>query len=152
MLEVKEMLKACYKMKDMGELHYCLGISIYQNKEERSIRNQYILNMLEKYGLTEAKIVATPADLNVRLQADDRVSKLVDQVTYQSMVGSVLYAAIATRPDISHAVGVVSKYIQLRAYRKSPNCCKENIALPEGNSKSCNHLRKVRRYTTVWIF
>ena len=70
MLEVKEMLKACYKMKDMGELHYCLGISIDQNKEERSIRihqKQYILNMLEKYGLTEAKIVATPADLNVRL-------------------------------------------------------------------------------------
>ena len=113
MLEVKEMLKACYKMKDMGELHYCLGISIDQNKEERSIRihqKQYIVNMLEKYGLTEAKIVATPADLNVRLQADDGVSKLVDQVTYQSMVGSVLYAAIATRPDISQAVGVVSKY------------------------------------------
>ena len=65
MLEVKEMLKACYKMKDMGELHYCLGISIDQNKEERSIwihQKQYILNMLEKYGLTEAKIVATPAD------------------------------------------------------------------------------------------
>jgi hypothetical protein len=53
---------------------------------------------------------ATPADLNVRLQADDGVSKLVDQVSYQSMVGSVLYAAIATGPDISQAVGVVSKY------------------------------------------
>jgi len=49
-------------------------------------------------------------DLNVKLERKDGVSKAVDPVLYQSMIGGLLYAAIATRPDISQAVGVVSKY------------------------------------------
>lgn len=66
--------------------------------------------MLEKYGLQDSKPVSTPADPNVRLRKDDGVSKAVNPVLYQSMVGSLLYAGIATRPDISHAVGAVSKF------------------------------------------
>ena len=49
-------------------------------------------------------------DLNVKLVKDDSYSKKVDTVQYQSMVGSLLHAARATRPDIAHAVGVVSKF------------------------------------------
>ena len=73
-------------------------------------QKQYILKLLERYGLKNSKPVATPADPNVKLRRKDGVSKAVDPVLYQSMVGSSLYAAIATRPDISQAVGVVSKY------------------------------------------
>ena len=73
-------------------------------------QKQYILKMLEKYNLTGAKSVSTPADPNVKLCKDDEVSKPVDLVLYQSVVGSLLYVAIATRPDISQAVGVVSKF------------------------------------------
>ncbi len=49
-------------------------------------------------------------DLNVKLMKDDGHSKKVDSVQYQSMVGSLLHAARATRPDIAHAVSVVSKF------------------------------------------
>ena len=66
--------------------------------------------MLEKYGILDAKSVSTPADPNVELCTDDEVSKPVDSVMYQSMVGSLLYVAVATRPDISQAVGTVSKF------------------------------------------
>ena len=38
------------------------------------------------------------------------VSKMVDPVTYQSMVGSLLYVAVATRPDTAQAVGDVAKF------------------------------------------
>ena len=110
---VKEVLHSRFKMKDMGKLHYCLGITIRQDDTEKKIeiqQKQYILRMLEKYGLQDAKPVSTPADPNVRLRKDDGVSKTVDPVLYQSMVGSLLYAAIATRPDISQAVGTVSKF------------------------------------------
>ena len=60
--------------------------------------------------IREAKPVSTPADLNVKLQKEDGVSRPVDVISYQSIVGSQLYAAIATRPDIAQAVGVVSKF------------------------------------------
>lgn len=66
--------------------------------------------MLVKYGMQDAKIVSTPADENVKLEKDDGVSKKIDPVMYQSMVGSLLYVAIATRPDIAQAVAMVSKY------------------------------------------
>ena len=113
MQDVKEKLSERFKMKDMGKLHYCLGISISHDEENHCIflqQKQYILNMLTRFGLAEAKTVSTPADLNVTLVKDDGVSKDVDSTLYQSMVGSLLYAAMVTRPDIAQSVGVVSKF------------------------------------------
>ena len=110
---VKETLASQFKMKDMGKLHYCLGITIEQNEGEKCLwlhQKQYISSLLVKYRMTEAKCVSTPTDLSVKLQKNDGCSKAVDQVLYQSLVGSLLYAAIATRPDIAHAVGVISKF------------------------------------------
>ncbi len=54
--------------------------------------------------------MSTPADCDVKLVSDDKVSKLTDQVEYQSMVGSLLYVALLTRPDIAQAVGTVAKF------------------------------------------
>ena len=49
-------------------------------------------------------------DPNVKLVKDDSYSKKVDATQYQSMEGSLLHAARATRPDIAYAVGIVSKF------------------------------------------
>ena len=46
----------------------------------------------------------------MKLIKDDGYSKAVDPVVYQSMVGSLIYAAIATRPDIAQAVGALAKF------------------------------------------
>ncbi|PKI32486.1 hypothetical protein CRG98_047123 [Punica granatum] len=35
----------------------------------------------------------------------------MEKVPYASVVGSIMYAMVCTRPDIAHAVGVVSRYI-----------------------------------------
>ena len=114
MQRLKDSLKLQFKMKDMGELHYYVGASIVQDKEGKQVYlhqgQQYIEKMLKKFGQTEAKSVSTPADCNVKLQKEDSVSRPVDTISYQSIVGSLLYAAITTRPDIAQAVGVVSKF------------------------------------------
>jgi len=97
----------------MGKLHYCLGINIEHNEEDKYLllhQKQYVLSMLAKYSFLEAKSVSTPADISVKLKKDDGISKEVNSVKYQSIVGSLLYAAIATRPDITQAVGVVAKF------------------------------------------
>ena len=113
MEEVKGGLATQFKMKDLGELHYCLGISIEQSQESMCLwlhQKQYISSMLERYCLSDAKLATTPADINVKLRRDDKVSRPVDPAVYQSMVGSLLYVATVTHPDIAHAVGVVSKF------------------------------------------
>ena len=76
-------------MKDMSELHYCLGIVIKYDKIGKLVemyQKQYILKMLEKYKFQDAKQVTTTADPNVRLNKDNHVSKPIDSVIYQSMV------------------------------------------------------------------
>ena len=100
MQKIKDILKAQFKMKDMIELHYCLGVGVVQDKENKQIwlhQGHYIEKIVKKFGQTEAKTVSTPADLNVKLEKNDGVSKTVDPTQYQSIVGSLLYAAIATR-------------------------------------------------------
>ena len=100
-------------LSHLGKLHYCLGISVTLDESSQTIRlnqSRYLVKILEKYGLTEANSVSTPADPNVKLLKDDGCSKKVDSLRYQSMVGSLLHAARATRPDIAQAVGVVSRF------------------------------------------
>ena len=111
--KIKESLAARFKMKDLGKLHYCLGISIQHDEERGSLwmdQRQYIQSLLKRYGLSQAKTATTPADINVKLVKNDGVSKPVNPLNYQSMVGSLLYAAITTRPDTGQAVGAVSKF------------------------------------------
>ena len=112
MKNIKEDLAARFRMKDLGKLHHCLGMTIDYDEEEGCLwmhQRQYISSLLEKYGLSQAKVSPTPADTNVKLVKEDG-SNPVDPIKYQSMVGSLLYAAVATRPDIAQAVGAVSKY------------------------------------------
>ena len=111
--KVKASLSSRFKMKDMGKLHFCLGVSIDYDAEKKCIlmhQKQYILQMLERYGLMEAKTCATPFDTSVNLQKSEKEVDTKNQANYQSQVGSLLYAAMAIRPDIAYAVGVVSKF------------------------------------------
>jgi hypothetical protein len=111
MIDLKASLAARFQMKDMGKLHYCLGVNIKTMDGVLPMsQEQYIHKILHKYKLQDCKPVSTPMDVNVKLVKDDGYSKAVDPVEYQSMVGSLIYAAIATRPDIAHAVGTLAKF------------------------------------------
>ena len=93
MNKVKRNLTSRFKMKDLGNLHHCLGITVEYDESRRSLwlhQKSYISAMLEKFGLSQAKVVSTPANLNEKLKMDDGTSKLVDSTLYQSMVGSLL--------------------------------------------------------------
>lgn len=107
MRSVKDSLKLQSKMKDMGELHCYVGVCIVQDVKNKQVflhQGHYVEKILEKFGQTEAKPVSTPADVNIKLQKEDGFSRPVDVTSYQSIVGSLLYAAIATHPDIAQAV------------------------------------------------
>ena len=99
-----------FRIKDLRKLQYWLGITIAQNEAQHYLKmhqEQCILNMLVKFKMTEAKTIATPLDISVKLQKDDSYSNEVDPVRYQSVIRSLLYA---TCPDVAQVVGIVSKY------------------------------------------
>ena len=57
MQRLKDSLKVQFKMKDMGELHYYVGVSIFQDKEREQVylhQGQYVEKMLKKFGQTDA--------------------------------------------------------------------------------------------------
>ena len=73
---VKKALSEKFKMKGMGPLHYCLGVGVIQNVDGIWLhQKQYVLLLLRKFGLMDAKPASTPAHPNVRLVKDDGVSK-----------------------------------------------------------------------------
>ena len=70
----------------------------------------YTENLLRKFEMENAKPVATPVDNSTKLVKMTDSDKCVDQQQYQSAVGSLLYLAMATRPDITFAVSSVAKF------------------------------------------
>ena len=96
MVKLKQRLTDRFKMKDMGPLHYLLGITVVQGRDHISIdQKQYIPRLLKRFRMEDAKPVSTPADVGVKLTKDDGVSQQVNSTEYQSLVGSLLYAAIS---------------------------------------------------------
>ena len=113
MKDVKSKLSAQFEVKDLGDLQYLLGVSIIQNRSEKSVWNgqpAYTLNILEKFGLKDAKPVATPVCVGSKLVKTTESDELVDENLYQSAVGSIQYLSTMTRPDITFAVSNVAKY------------------------------------------
>ena len=106
--KTKAELSARFKMKDLGQLRYCLGIVCNVSDGKICINQKpYIDNLVKRFGLSNACGVSTPADACVKLVADDGISRPADPKLYQQIVGSLQYAAGGTRPDI---VGTVAKY------------------------------------------
>ena len=70
MSTIKKCLGTRFKMKDLGELHYCLGVCIEWDKDKNTLwlhQKHYVLNIIKKYGLQDANTTATPADISVEL-------------------------------------------------------------------------------------
>jgi len=109
--DLKKLLKQKFEMKDLGELHYFLGIEVTQSpKGIWLLQKQYALNKLSEYGMTGCKPISIPLEQNVKLSAD--VGDLVEDTTmYRRIVGSLIYMTI-TRPDLNYALGVVSQFMQ----------------------------------------
>ena len=68
LLETKRLLSEQLKMKDMGQLHYCLGMNVVYGQSCVWLhQKQYITLMFRKFGLADANTVSIPADYNVKL-------------------------------------------------------------------------------------
>ena len=97
-------------MKDLGTLSYFLGLEITSSSDEYYLSQvKYASDLLSKVGITNNKIVSTPLEYNAKLTPLD--GKLISNATrYRQLVGRLIYLTI-TCLDISHAVSMVSKFM-----------------------------------------
>ena len=106
-------------MNDLGPARHILGIKISRNRAKRQLflsETDYIGRVLERFNMQSAKFASTPLPINLRLsQRDSPTSgpegEDMKSVLYAPTVGSLIYAMVATLPDISHVVGVVNRFM-----------------------------------------
>lgn len=120
--DTKMSLQEAFKMKDLGELKYFLGIEFARCKEGILMhQRKYALELISRTGLGAARPAMTPMDTNVKLttkEYDDHIFKdtkqaetMADQGSYQKLIGKLLYITM-TRPDISCCVQTLSQLLQ----------------------------------------
>ena len=111
--QVKTALSQKFDVKDLGELHDFLGVKVVQDHEKGTVwigQSSFTESILLKYGMSEAKKVQTPVSINDKLLKATEECEVVDQALFQSAVGSLLYLAMRTRPDIAFAVNNVARF------------------------------------------
>ncbi|CAI7896253.1 unnamed protein product [Closterium sp. NIES-53] len=102
----------------LGDVHYYLGLHIERDVERKWLKmhqSHYISGVMERYGVTECRTVMTPFPAGYKLhKAADDGDVLEDELQneYQSLIGSVMYAAVHTRPDASFGVGQLARVVQ----------------------------------------
>ncbi|XP_020261941.1 uncharacterized protein LOC109837959 [Asparagus officinalis] len=107
--QLKVRLGKEFEVKDLGLLRYFLGIEIARGAEGIVLsQRKYALDLLKETGMLGCKPVTTPIDQKFKLGAE--AGEPVDRDRYHRLVGRLIYLR-HTRPDISFAVSVVSRYM-----------------------------------------
>jgi hypothetical protein len=106
-------------MKDLGETSYVLGIKIHrdQNKGILGLSQQaYIDKNFKRYGMKNYK----PENIHVakgdkfsldQCPKTEHEKSEMHQISYASLIGSLMYAQVCTRPDITYIIGMLGRYL-----------------------------------------
>lgn len=107
---VKRILVNNFKLKDLGSVKRCVELNIHTNHATGDLtidQSHYITELIHKFGLSEAKIASTPIEAGLKL---DKGEKCDVSIPYQCLIGSLMYLAVNTRPDIAYTVSYLSQF------------------------------------------
>ena len=106
-----------FKVKDLGEISKILGINVTRNRAQRTLRidqSHYLKEVLKRLHMMKAdkhKRTDIPMNGYDGLRPAGPDDERIDQQSYQQAIGSLMYAAIHTRPDIAFTLGRLSQYL-----------------------------------------
>ena len=120
MIGFKADLANHFEMLDLGELAWILGIRVTRDRILKTIslsQTSYIDSIVRRFNLASASPLRTPLDPSTQLSKDQSPSTTshwedMQKVPYREAIGSLMYVAIGTRPDITYAVTALSQYLQ----------------------------------------
>jgi hypothetical protein len=125
--ESHALLTQRFNITDLGESKFMLGMRITRDRRTRTIKldqELYITKALAKFGLSQCRTAPTPGVKVSSSGTAAEVSPLhfrgggesdqqpIEVKLYQEKVGTLLYAAISTRPDIAFAVNKLAQHMQ----------------------------------------
>jgi hypothetical protein len=111
--KLKEVLKSAFKMEDLGEISYIIGIRVDRNNLKLELSQEaFIDSLLDKFNMTQSKPITTPLPINIPSNTPDSQQPFKDINLYQQLIGSLNYLSTKTRPDITFSVSVLSRKLQ----------------------------------------
>jgi hypothetical protein len=104
--EYKLKLNSCYALTDLGPVHWLLGIKVTCDRAAHTIslsQEAYIDAILSRFALSDAKAYGTPMTPGAIYSKKNAPSSPNESVhmkntPYRQAIGSLMYAAVATRP------------------------------------------------------
>ena len=112
------LLSGHFKLRDLGPTSWLLGVEIQRDRSKRLLtlsQRQYTEDILDRAGMADCNPVTTPLDPNIKLNTDmcpqtaEEFEWMRDK-PYIHLLGAIAYLAVATRPDIAYAVGVLARF------------------------------------------
>ena len=135
MKDLKHELQSTFEITDLGEPSKIVGIEIDRNQTNNTLvisQKPFLGMILQKQGMADANSMGMPMDPNIKLNSSEGESKGYQQgncpkgfasnyqqenfsKSFASLIGSLMYLAVATRPDIAYAV------YRLGSFMANPN-------------------------------
>lgn len=105
-------LETQYGMKRLGNAEYILGIQIIRGVDGSITLSQraYLVDILARFDMTDCKAATTPMEHNLKLLPGTSPASAEEVRRYLSALGSLMYANLGTRPDLSHAVSYLCRF------------------------------------------
>lgn len=115
-----DVLSKHFEMKNLGQASSILGIRILRNEKLKTIsidQTHYVKEVLRRFNMTDCNIVSSPLDPGMKISKDmcprnDDERDKMKNIPYRAAIGSLLFVAITTRPDIAFAVNLLSRYCE----------------------------------------
>jgi len=101
--EVKQYLSKRFDVRDIGDAKYCLGLEIAQEEDSITLtQTGYIRDILARFGMSDCNAVSTPSNPGAKLtKSEVGANEDGAEFPYRKLIGSLMYLAVGTRPDIA---------------------------------------------------
>ncbi|CAL8999519.1 unnamed protein product [Prunus brigantina] len=116
--DTKRMLSNYFEMSDLGEANYVLGIEISRDRERGLLglsQKGYIERILKRFNMENCTGCDVPFSKGDKLSCDQSPKTEQEKLEmqdkpYASLVGSLMYAQVCTRPDLAFSISVLGRF------------------------------------------
>ncbi|CAI7844324.1 unnamed protein product [Closterium sp. NIES-54] len=114
--EVMLKLQDKFKCKALGDVSFYLGLHIERDVERRCMRvhqRKYLEALAVNFGQSEGHVATPfPSGFNCVKGPEEESVGEEERRRFHSLVGSLMYAAVNTRPDVAFATGQLARVVQ----------------------------------------
>ncbi|CAL8075801.1 unnamed protein product [Prunus armeniaca] len=116
--DTKRMLSTHFNMSDLGEANYVLGIEISRDRDRKLIglsQKAYIEKILKRFNMENCTGCDVPFSKGDKLSSEQSPKTEQERIEmqdkpYASLVGSLMYAQVCTRPDLAFCISVLGRF------------------------------------------